>query len=212
MRLKFGGLTIIDRGSVDAHGLDLPFVHEPGRRIGVQAREMKRLYRLLPPQLRSQILLPRQPVSGKTRVEQHDCAIRDSSVRCFPSLEILDGDAVISIARALGCDVDSNTGSNQAFDWNLIQRLAILGKMNGRIDVGAAMFSHLQPIRSIVVPARRLPRLLEDEPEVLFRRPYNRIRPERMREIDESRLLQSKRIEATMTGSASQTSQYAQDH
>ena len=212
MRLKFGGLTIIDRGSVDAYGFDLPLAYEPGRRLGVQAREMERLYRLQPPQLRSQILLPRQPVSGKTCVEQHNRAIRDSSVRCFPSLEILDGDAVISIARALGCDVDSNAGSNQAFDWNLIQRLATLGKVNGRIDVGAAMFSHLQAIRSIVVPARRLPRLLEDEPEVLFSRPNNRIRPERMSEIDESRLLQGKRIEAIMTGSASHTSQHAQHH
>ena len=69
MRLKFGGLTIIDRGSVDAYGFDLPFAHEPGRRLGMQAREMERLYTLRPPQLRSQILLPRRPVSGKARVE-----------------------------------------------------------------------------------------------------------------------------------------------
>jgi len=110
----------------------------------------------------------------------------------------------------LCCDVDSDTGSNQAFDRNLIQRLAILGKVNRRIDVGAAMFGHFQAIRGVVVPARRLSRLLEDEPELLLGRPYNRVRPEGMSEIDEPRLLPGKTIKPRMTGSASRTSQHAQ--
>jgi hypothetical protein len=67
-------------------------------------------------------------------------------VRCFPSLEILDGHAVIPITGALGCDVNSGAGSNQALDRDLIKRLPTLGKVNGRIDVGAAMFGHLQSI------------------------------------------------------------------
>ena len=85
----------------------------------------------------------------------------------------------------------------------MIKRLPTLGKVNGRIDVGAAMFGQLQAIRGVVVPARRLPRLLEDEPEVLFSRPYNRVRPEGMSEIDELRLLPNKTIKPRMTGSAS---------
>jgi hypothetical protein len=125
-------------------------------------------------------------------------------------LEILDGDTVIPITGALGCDVDSDASSNQAFDRNLIQRLATLGKVNGRIDVGTSMFGHLQTIRGIVVPARRFPRLLENEPEVLFSRPYNRVRPEGMSEIDELRLLPGKTIKPRMTGSAPRTSQQAQ--
>ena len=52
-------------------------------------------------------------------------------------------------------------------------------------SMGTAMFSHLQTIRGVVVPARRLSRLLEDTPETLFSRPDNRVRPEGMREIDE---------------------------
>jgi hypothetical protein len=125
-------------------------------------------------------------------------------------LEILDGDAVISIAGALGSNVDSDASSNQAFDRDLIQRLPTPGKVNGRIDVGAPMFGHFQAVRGVVVPARRLPRLLEDEPEVLFSRPYNRVRPEGMSEIDESRLLPGKSIKPRMTGSAPHTSQHAQ--
>jgi hypothetical protein len=35
MRLEFGGLTIINRGGVDAESLDLPLAHEPGRRLGM---------------------------------------------------------------------------------------------------------------------------------------------------------------------------------
>ena len=31
MRLKFGGLTIINRGGVDSDGFDLPLTHKPGR-------------------------------------------------------------------------------------------------------------------------------------------------------------------------------------
>jgi hypothetical protein len=131
-------------------------------------------------------------------------------VGCFPLLKILDGDTVISIAATLGCDVDTDTSSNQSFDWDLIQRLPTLGKVNGRIDVGAPMFGHLQAIRGVVVSARRLSRLLEDEPKVLFGRPYNRIRPEGMSEIDEPRLLPGKTIKPSMTGSASRTSQQAQ--
>src|SRR5712692_3753516 len=210
MRLKFGGLSIINRGGVDSHGLDLPLTHEPGRRLGMQAREMERLYTLLPSQLCSQILSPRRPVSGKARVEQHDRSVWNSPVPCLPLLEILDGDEVISITGTLGCDVDSDTSSNQAFDRDLIQRLPTLGKVNGRIDVGAPMFGHLQAIRSVVVPAWRLSRLLEDEPEVLFSRPYNRVRPEGMSEIDEPRLLPGKAVKPRMTGSASRTSQHAQ--
>jgi hypothetical protein len=110
----------------------------------------------------------------------------------------------------LVCDVDSDTSSNQAFDRDLIQRLPTPGKVNGRIDVGAPMFGHLQAIRGVVVPARRLPRLLEDEPEVLFGRPYNRVRPEGMSEIDEPRLLPGKTIKPRLTDSASRTSQHAQ--
>ena len=134
MRLKFDGLPIIDRGGVDPDGFDLPLAHEPGRRLGMQAREMERSYTFRSSQLCPQILLPRRPVSGKACVEQHDCAVRNSPVGCFPLLEILDRDEVIPIAGALGCDVDSDTGSDQAFDRDLIQRLATLGKVNGRID------------------------------------------------------------------------------
>src|SRR5580765_8974228 len=96
------------------------------------------------------------------------------------------------------------------FYWNLIKRLPTLGKVNRRIDVSAAMFSHLQAIRGVVVPARRLSRLLEDEPEVLFSRPYYRVRPDGMSEIDEPRLLPGKTIRPRMTGGASRTSQHAQ--
>ena len=210
MRLEFGGLTIINRGGVDAEGLDLPLAHEPGRCLGMQAREMERSYTFRPSQLCSQILLPRRPVSGKACVEQHDRCVWNSPVPCLPLLEILDGDAVIPITGALGCDVDTDTSSNQAFDWDLIQRLPTLGKVNGSIDMGTPMFGHLQAIRGVVVPARRLPRLLEDEPEVLFSRPYNRVRPEGMSEIDELRLLPGKTIKPRMTGSAPHTSQHAQ--
>jgi hypothetical protein len=72
------------------------------------------------------------------------------------------------------------------------------------------MFGHFQAIRGVVVPARRLSRLLEDEPEVLFGRPYNRVRPEGMSEIDEPRLLPGKTIKPRMTGSASHTNQHTQ--
>ena len=185
MRLKYGGLPIIDRGCVDSDGLDLPLAHEPGCRLGMQTREVEHSHRLWPSQLCSQILLPRRPISGKARVEQYDRSVWDSPVGCFPMLEIVDGHKVIPITGTLGCDVDSNTSSNQAFDRHLIQRLPILGKVNRRIDVGATMFGHLQAIRSVIVPARRLPRMLDDELKVLFSRPYNCVRPEGMSKIDE---------------------------
>ena len=212
MRLKFGGLSIIDRSGVDSHGLDLPFAHEPSSRLGMQAREMERSYTLWPSQLCSQILIPRRPVSGKARVEQHNRSVWNPPMPCLPLLEILDADEVISITGALGCKVDSDTGSNQAFDRDLIQRLPTLGKVNGRIDVGTPMLGHFQAIRGVVVPARRLPRLLEDKSEILFSRPYNRVRPEGMSEIDESRLLPGKTIKPRMTGSAPRTSQHAQHY
>ena len=72
------------------------------------------------------------------------------------------------------------------------------------------MFGHLQTIRGVVVPASSLSRLLEDEPEVLFSRPYNCVRPEGMSEIDEPRLLPGKTIKSRLTGSASRASQEAQ--
>lgn len=84
--------------------------------------------------------------------------------------------------------------------------------MNGRIDVGAPMFGHFKAIRGVIVPARCLSRLLEDEPEVLFSRPYNRVRPEGMSEIDEPRLLPGKTTKLRTTGSASRTSQHAQHY
>ena len=59
--------------------------------------------------------------------------------------------------------------------------------MNGCIDVGAAMFGHLQAIRSVVVPARHLARLLDHELKILFSRPENRVYPEGISEIDKPR-------------------------
>jgi len=56
MRFKFVRLTIINRRGVDPDGFDLPLAHEPGRRLGMQAWEMERSYRLRPSQLCSQIL------------------------------------------------------------------------------------------------------------------------------------------------------------
>jgi hypothetical protein len=61
-------------------------------------------------------------------------------------LEVLDRDANISIKSALGRDINSDASSHQAFEWNLIQRLPTSGKVNGRIDVGAAMFGYLQAV------------------------------------------------------------------
>jgi hypothetical protein len=101
----------------------------------------------------------------------------------------LDGDAVIPITGTFGRHVNPDTGSNQSFDRNLIKRLPTLGKVNGRIDVGTAMFGHLQAIRRVIIPSRGFSRLLEDEPEVLFSWPYNRVGPEGMGEIDKPRLL-----------------------
>ena len=69
MCFKCSGLPIVDRGGVDAHSFDLPFTHKPGRRLGMQAREMECSHRLQPSQLCAKILLPRWPVSGKARVE-----------------------------------------------------------------------------------------------------------------------------------------------
>ena len=69
MRLKLGGLSIVDRGGVDADSLDLPLTHKPGRRLGMQTWKMERLYTLLPSQLCAQILLSRRPISSKARVE-----------------------------------------------------------------------------------------------------------------------------------------------
>ena len=65
---------------------------------------------------------------------------------CFPLLEVLDSDEVIPVAGTVSCDVDSDTSANQSFDRHLVQRLPILGKVNGCIDMGAAMFGHLQAI------------------------------------------------------------------
>ena len=64
-------------------------------------------------------------------------------MHCLPLREILDRNEVIPVTRTLGCDVDSDASPNQALDRNLVQRLPALGKVNGRIDVGAAMFGHL---------------------------------------------------------------------
>jgi hypothetical protein len=125
-------------------------------------------------------------------------------------LEILDGDEVIPITGTLGCDIHSNTGSCQTFDWDLIQRQPTLGKVNRRIDVGAAMFGHLQAIRSVVAPGWHLARLLGNELKTLFSRPHNRVRPERMSEINEPRLLPGKMITPRMTGHAPRGNQKTQ--
>ena len=39
MCFKCAGLPVVDRGGVDPNSLDLPFAHEPSRRIGMQAPE-----------------------------------------------------------------------------------------------------------------------------------------------------------------------------
>ncbi len=74
------------------------------------------------------------------------------------------------------------------------------------------MFGQLNTIQGIVIPTRHPPLLLENKPEVLFSRPYNRVCPEGMSEIDEPQLLQSKRIEVNMIGNVSRTSQHAQHY
>jgi hypothetical protein len=74
------------------------------------------------------------------------------------------------------------------------------------------MFGHLQAIRGVVISARGLSRLLENEPEVLFSWPNDRVRPEGMGKVDESRLLPGRTIKPGMTGNASRTSQHAQHH
>src|SRR5262249_13906268 len=134
MRLKCGGLTMINRGGVDSDGFDLSLPHKPVRSPGMQSREMERSYTLRSSQFCSQVLLSRRPVPGKACVDQHDCTGWDSPPFCFPLLEILDSDEVISITGTLGSHVDSNSGSNQTLDRDLIQCLPTFGKMNGGID------------------------------------------------------------------------------
>ena len=51
MSLESAGLTVIDRGGIDPDGFDLPFTHEPGRRLGMQPWEMEHSNTFRPSQL-----------------------------------------------------------------------------------------------------------------------------------------------------------------
>jgi hypothetical protein len=82
--------------------------------------------------------------------------------------------------------------------------------VNRCIDMGAAIFGHLQAIRGIVIPARRLPCLLGNEMKVLFSRPDNRVRPEGMSEINEPGLFPVETIKSRRASSTSHTSQQAE--
>jgi hypothetical protein len=154
--------------------------------------------------------LPGWPVSGKSRINEHDRSVWNFTVRSFPSFEILDTDEVIPIARTLDSHVDSDAGPNQLFNRYLIQGLSIPGEMNGRIDMGAAMFGHFQSIRSVVVPTRRVPCLLENEPEVLLSRPDDRVCLEGMGEIDKPWLLSNKMIKPRLLSGTCRSSKQAQ--
>ena len=109
--------------------------------------------------------------------------IADAMVPLIPmGTEVLAGLEMggIPIATALRHDIDSDASANHLGDWNLVQRLFPSREMNRCINVSPAMLRQFHPVRSIVVPARCVLCMLNDELEILFRRPDNRIRSKRM--------------------------------
>jgi hypothetical protein len=106
-------------------------------------------------------------------------------MRSFPLFNISDGDLVVSVTRALGLNIYANCHSYHTVDRDLIQRLFPTRKVNRGVNMSPAVLRHLDTVRGVVVPTRRVLSMLNDEIEILLRRPDDCIRSKRVSEIDD---------------------------
>ena len=105
-------LAIVDAGSVDSYGNDIPVLHQPSSRILTDPREVELRNGLRALQLGPQIGLAIVPAITPPRPNQQDAAVGKCSVLLLPGHEVLDRDQVVGV-RAPG-HVEDRRRANQA--------------------------------------------------------------------------------------------------
>ncbi len=139
MGLVQGGLPVVDAGRIQAHRLHVPLGHEPGGQLRVQAREVQLGHRLRAALGGAQVALGVGPALGEAGAEEHDHPVHRLAVLPLPPGDVVHTDLVVGVGCASRRDVHHHRRAHQALQWNLVRGRRALGKVDGRIQVGAAV-------------------------------------------------------------------------
>jgi hypothetical protein len=124
----------------------------------------------------AEIFLRVRPVPGKTSVEEQDYAVRNAPMPGFPCFQVGGRDLVVRVLVRFGRHVHHDRRAGELFDRQLIKGLAMLGEMDGRVDVCAAVFRSAVAIGRVEIALVRVGMKFDFQSEPLGRRPVECIR------------------------------------
>ena len=181
---ELGRLAEIDARRVDSHGLDSALLDKPSSGLGLEPREMQFTYALTAGSLRAEVGLSIGPVRAKSGPQQNDHIDQGAVVLGFPASQIVNGDLVVRVIRAAGTCVDDNRRSNKSIELDLVNGMAVLKKMNRRIQVCPTVFCGVKTVGRIEVPLLGDTRRATLQHESFFGGPIDGVFVERVRKID----------------------------
>jgi len=188
MGLVLRGLAVVDARGVDADGIDLPVLQQPARRLRIDARKVQLGDRPGPTLRGAEVPCGVRPARRVTRANQQNRIVRNPAVRLLEPLEVGHGHEVIGVLPGRLGDVDDDGRTDETLERNLVDGVAALREMHGRVDMRSAMLGRPEIIGRVVEPRGRHAVVHDLELEALGRRPEDGVFAVRVRQInDDSR-------------------------
>jgi len=132
-------LSVIDTGSVDLHRFDRTVFDQPAGRTRVETGKVQFVDCVSTGLMRAQVTLAVVPEASITGPQKHDYINQLSPMDFLSISQITDVDLIISILRARMDYINDGGFSDQPFQRDLVNGMAILVEVNGSVKVSPAV-------------------------------------------------------------------------